>query len=133
MRTRTRLRQPVSRRAGGFTLIELLVVMGIIVILIGLTVISVGAVARESRLSSGTNTVKAALGKEVAIGKPGTLAGFLIRDADLAKLGGDAQALARQVARGVSAASGIKVKPDIAKLPGGGGILVGYILPRVMK
>ncbi len=67
MRTRTRLRQPVSRRAGGFTLIELLVVMGIIVILIGLTVISVGAVARESRLSSGTNTVKAALGTARAL------------------------------------------------------------------
>lgn len=67
MRTRTRLRQPVPRRPVGFTLIELLVVMGIIVILIGLTVISVGAVARESRLSSGTNTVKAALGTARAL------------------------------------------------------------------
>lgn len=87
----------------------------------------------KSLAAATTLSVKAALGKEVAIGKPGTLAGFLIRDADLVRLGGDAQALARQVARGVSAASGIKVKPDIAKLPGGGGILVGYILPRVMK
>ena len=55
------------KRRTGFTLIELLVVMGIIVILIGITVVSVGAIARGSQLASATNSVKSALGTARAL------------------------------------------------------------------
>lgn len=52
----------MKRRTLGFTLIELLVVMGIIVILIAVTTLGFGAVARSSRLAAATNQTKAALG-----------------------------------------------------------------------
>jgi type II secretory pathway pseudopilin PulG len=56
-----------SPRRAAFTLIELLVVMGVIVILIGLTVVAVAAVARGSQLSTATNRVKGALGQARAL------------------------------------------------------------------
>jgi len=48
--------------ARGFTLTELLVAMGIIALLSTLTVVSISALARDSRLASSRNTVVAALG-----------------------------------------------------------------------
>lgn len=54
-------------RRGAFTLIELLVVMGIIIVLATLTVISVGALARDARLTSAINTVKSALAEARAL------------------------------------------------------------------
>ncbi len=55
-----------NRRSGhgrrAFTLVELLAVMGILLLLSVLTVVAVGRVTQEARLSSGTNSVRAALG-----------------------------------------------------------------------
>ncbi len=48
-----------SRRA--FTLIELVIVIGIIVLLMGLTVFAVAAMAKDSKMASATNAVQAAL------------------------------------------------------------------------
>ena len=48
-----------TRRA--FTLAELLIVMAIVVIIATITVIAVGAIAKEAKVSSGKNTVIAAL------------------------------------------------------------------------
>ena len=50
------------RRGAGFTLIELLVTMSIIAVVGSIVVVAFRGFAREARLSSGTNTVLAALG-----------------------------------------------------------------------
>ncbi len=76
-------------------------------------------------------SVAAALGRAVPR-RPGTLAGFIVRDAELAKLGVSAKTLAGEVAKDVSVTSGIKVvaAPPV-RVPGG--ILVGYRVPTLMK
>jgi prepilin-type N-terminal cleavage/methylation domain-containing protein len=51
----------------GFTLIELMVVIGIIVILLGITVFAVAAMAKDSKQSSAVNAVQSALGKARAL------------------------------------------------------------------
>ena len=61
---RTR-RNPRPRLA--FTLLELLVVMGILLVLAGLTAVSVGKVTRDAKLANATNTLVAALGNARAI------------------------------------------------------------------
>jgi hypothetical protein len=76
--------------------------------------------------------VKAALGK-TPVKVPGTLAGFIIRQLELDALGKSPAVLAKEIARGVSASSGIRVTSAVVKIPGGGGILVGYRLPAVFK
>lgn len=64
---RSRSQTSERARAGGFTIIELVVVMGIIVVLIGITLVAVGAIAKSSRLATGTNRVKSALGQARAM------------------------------------------------------------------
>lgn len=49
------------RSAAGFTLAELLVSIAVILIIAGITAVSVRNIARDARLSSGVNTVTAAL------------------------------------------------------------------------
>jgi prepilin-type N-terminal cleavage/methylation domain-containing protein len=53
-------RQP-RRFRGGFTLAELLVAMAIIAVLAAITVVAVGQIASDAKLSSGTNAVIASL------------------------------------------------------------------------
>ncbi|NNF44221.1 MAG: prepilin-type N-terminal cleavage/methylation domain-containing protein [Phycisphaerales bacterium] len=55
----SRLQRSIPR--SGFTLAELLVAMAIIAIIAAVTVIAVGQIAKDARLSSGTNAVTAAL------------------------------------------------------------------------
>jgi len=75
-------------------------------------------------------SVKAALGRPIAK-RPGTLAGFILRDAEFERLGKSPAALAKEVATGVRLSSGIRVTAGIARVPGG--ILVGYQVPALFK
>ena len=75
-------------------------------------------------------SVNAVLGKTF-IRPPGVLAGFLTDEAALNRLGTTASKLAKDVAGQVSRTSGIRVTPAIKAGPGG--ILVGYIQPRLFK
>jgi hypothetical protein len=77
-----------------------------------------------------TASVKAALGKEIPK-KPGTLAGFILKDRELAKLDVSAASHAKTVAKDVSLASGIKLTPGTQRIPGG--VLVGYRVPAILK
>jgi prepilin-type N-terminal cleavage/methylation domain-containing protein len=63
-RTRTTGR---ARAAAGFTLAELLVAMGIIAVLAAVTVVAVRGISKDARLSSGKNTLIAALGEARAL------------------------------------------------------------------
>ena len=74
-------------------------------------------------------SIKAILGKPIK--KPGVIAGFILADRTAAALGKTPLALAKEVAAGASKASGIRLKPAVQKLPGGG-ILCGYIQPRIL-
>lgn len=78
-------------------------------------------------------SVQAALGKELirTLGPGGITAGILLRDTELAATEAKPLDLAKSIAKQVRVESGIKVTPQVTKLPGG--ILVGYILPRLMK
>ena len=49
----------------------------------------------------------------------------------LEALGRDPKDLAADISRQVSITSGIKVKPGISR--GKGGVLVGYVQPRILK
>jgi len=73
-------RRPANVRRFAFTLTELLAAMAIIVVIAGITVVSVRNLAREARLSSATNTVIAALdtGRAMAI-RENTLVAVVFR------------------------------------------------------
>ena len=75
-------------------------------------------------------SITALLGKKY-IGRPGVLAGFWIGDEDLNNLAVTPTALAKKVASSVKLASGIAVKG--ATQPVRGGVLVGYIQPKILK
>jgi hypothetical protein len=71
-------------------------------------------------------SVKAVVGRR-KLPRPGILVGLLV-DRDLVDaLGTRPDALARGIARGVSAAAGLKLRPGVVRKPGG--ILVGYYPP----
>lgn len=86
---------------------------------------------KQTDLRSATLTsVRAVLGKAVPP-RPGILAGYWLDDAKLKRLGREPEDLASEIARQVSAKSGIKVTPGI--VGGKGGVLVGYVQPRLTK
>ncbi len=73
-------------------------------------------------------SIKAVLGKKF-VGKPGVLVGLWIDKNAIPKLELKPNDVARELARQVSVSSGIRVTPGIR--PGKGGVLVGYIQPRL--
>jgi len=75
-------------------------------------------------------SVKAVLGRKIP-GRPGVLVGFWIDKSSIKDLSLNPSTMAKQVARQVATASGIKVRPGTK--PAGGGVLVGYIQPRILK
>lgn len=75
-------------------------------------------------------SIKAVVGKRFP-GKPGVIVGFWLDNAAVKAQGQTANAIAADVARQVGAASGLRVKPAILKRPGG--VLVGYLQPRIAK
>jgi hypothetical protein len=75
-------------------------------------------------------SIKAVLGRKFP-GRPGVLVGLWIDKASIKKLDLNPAGVARQMAGRVSVASGIKVKPGIKVA--GGGVLVGYIQPKILK
>lgn len=75
-------------------------------------------------------SVAAVLGRKFP-GRPGVLVGLWIDRAQLRDLKLAPSKIAGDVARSVSLASGIKVKPGFKTIDGG--VLVGYIQPRIMK
>jgi len=56
------------------------------------------------------------------------LTGLVLTEEQLATLQRTAITLAREIARGVSTASGVTVTPGVQKAPGA--VLVGYLVPR---
>jgi len=82
-------------------------------------------------LKSATDaSVKAVLGRKFP-GRPGILVGLWIDPASIKELRLSPATVAKQVARQVTVASGIKVRPSFK--PAGGGVLVGYIQPKILK
>ena len=75
-------------------------------------------------------SVKAVLGGRF-VTRPGVLVGLWIDRTSINKLDVSAGTLAKNLAKQVSVISGIKVTPGIR--PGKGGVLVGFIPPRIMK
>ena len=68
------------------------------------------------------------LGKKFVTGR-GVLIGLWLDKAAIGKLGVSANALARDVSKQVSALSGIRVTPGVK--PGRGGVLVGFLPPKL--
>jgi hypothetical protein len=75
-------------------------------------------------------SIKAVLGKRF-VSRPGVLVGLWIDRTAIGKLGAGANQIAKDVARQVSVTSGIRVVPGIR--PVRGGVLVGYIQPKLFK
>lgn len=73
-----------------------------------------------------TASVKAVL-KKAQIGGGGTTVGILLEQASLASRGVDARDIAKEITAGVSAATGVKLKPTSSVV--GGTILVGFAPP----
>jgi hypothetical protein len=77
-------------------------------------------------------SVQAAVGKELLQSlKPGVLTGLLLDNEQLATLERTPIELAREIAKGVNTASGIRVTPGVQKLPEA--VLVGYLVPRISR
>lgn len=86
----------------------------------------------KSLASATTASVQAALGKQLGKSvKGGILAGFVLQEADAARLAARPLDVAKGIAKQVRAQSGISVTPQVANVPGG--ILMGYAVPRIMK
>ena len=75
-------------------------------------------------------SLKAVLGKKV-VGKVPIICGIVLQEEVLAQLERAPEDLAKGIAKEVSVASGIKVKPGVQVGPGG--ILVGFIQPKILK
>ena len=87
---------------------------------------------KKTDLATATKaSVAAALKKaEVRIPtRPGTLAGFWLDQNAIRQAGVDPAALAKDVTRQVSAATGIRLRASVQTLPGGA--LVGYMPPAI--
>lgn len=75
-------------------------------------------------------SLKAALGKKIA-GKVPIICGIFVEQQEIERLDQSGDALAKEIAQQVSIASGIKVKPGAQKIPGG--IIVGFVQPKILK
>jgi len=75
-------------------------------------------------------SLKAVLGKKVA-GKVPIICGIFVDQQEVARLDRAPEELARGIAKEISISSGIKVKPGAQTLPGG--IIVGFIQPKILK
>ena len=75
-------------------------------------------------------SVKAILGRAKPV-KPGIIAGIVLDPRSVETLRLAPQALATKIAGRTSKAIGIKLKPAVVRGPGG--ILVGYIQPRLVR
>jgi hypothetical protein len=86
---------------------------------------------KAKNLRSATEaSIKAVLGKGF-VPRPGVIAGLWIDKGTLGRLDVGAAALAKDLAKQVSIESGIRVTPSIK--PGKGGVLVGYIQPKLFR
>ena len=86
----------------------------------------------KSLAAATTASVQAALGKQLGKSvKGGLLAGFVLQEAEAARLSAKPLDVAKDIAKQVRAQSGISVTPQVTSIPGG--ILMGYALPRIMK
>lgn len=75
------------------------------------------------------SSVQAAVGKDLLQSiKPGLLTGLVLTEEQLATLDRTAIALAREITKGVNAATGLQVTPGIQRAPDA--VLVGYLVPR---
>ncbi len=75
-------------------------------------------------------SIKAVLGKKFP-GEPGIIAGFWLDDASVKTLDVSPLALAKDITKRASIASGMRLTAETLKRPGG--ILVGYIQPKFRK
>lgn len=76
------------------------------------------------------SSVQAAVGKDLLQSiKPGLLTGLVLNHEQLATLARTPIDLAKEIARGVHAATGLQVTPGIQKTDDA--VLVGYLVPRV--
>ena len=73
-------------------------------------------------------SVRAVLGKGFPP-KPGVLAGFWLPDRSVDDIERKPEDIAADIAKDVSRLSGVRVRPGVVR--GGGGVLVGYIQPRI--
>ncbi|MCC7539348.1 MAG: hypothetical protein IT379_24200 [Deltaproteobacteria bacterium] len=85
-------------------------------------------IARKDLQAATTAAVRAVLGKGFPP-KPGVVAGFWLPDKVLDGIDRKPEAIAADVARNVQGLSGVRVRPEVVRA--GGGILVGYIQPRI--
>lgn len=81
-------------------------------------------------LAAATNASVKAVLKKAQIGGGGTTVGILLQQATLATRGVEAQDIAKEIAAGVSAATGVRLKPTTSIVDGA--ILVGYVPPNAM-
>lgn len=75
-------------------------------------------------------SIQAVLGKRFP-GRPGVLVGLWLDRGVIGKLGIGPAQIAKDISKQVSVTSGIKVTPGTKAGPGG--VLVGYIQPRIFK
>lgn len=77
-------------------------------------------------------SVQAAVGKELLQSiKPGLLTGLVLNDQQLAALGRTPKEIAKEIAKGVSANTGLRLTPGVQQAPDA--VLVGYLVPRTVR
>ena len=75
------------------------------------------------------SSVQAAVGKDLLQSiKPGLLTGLVLNSEQLAALDRTPTDLAKEIAKGVKAATGLQVTPGVQKAADA--VLVGYLVPR---
>ena len=77
-------------------------------------------------------SVQAAVGKELLQNiTPGLLTGLVLNNEQLAALQRTPIDLAKEIAKGVNATTGLHVTPGVQKAPDA--VLVGYLIPRITR
>lgn len=83
------------------------------------------------------SSVQAAVGKTLLQktllqdAKPGILTGLLLNEKQLAALDRTPIEIAKEIAKGVGATSGVRVTPGVQKLPDA--VFVGYLVPKIAR